>query len=92
MVLSAKTRSVSRMPTTLHIRLTPKASANKIGEKRMGSHGVEQLVVYVTAPPDKNKANEALIDLLSDHLHISKSKISITRGHTDRNKVIQILD
>jgi len=80
------------MPTLLNIRLTPKASANKIGDKRMGPHGVEQLIVYVTAPPDKNKANEALLDLLSDHLNIPKSKLSLVRGQTDRNKVVRILD
>lgn len=76
---------------TLHIRLTPKASANKIGELRKDASGLEQLVVYVTAVPEKGKANEALIELLAKHYKTSKSCVTILRGQTDRNKVVQII-
>lgn len=36
------------------------------------------------------RANAAAIKLLSEYLGISKSRISIIKGHTARNKVIKI--
>lgn len=37
------------------------------------------------------RANAAAIKLLSEYLGIPKSRISIIKGHTARNKVINIL-
>jgi len=42
------------------VRLTPKASADRVGDTRKLPNGDEQLVVYVTAPPEDGKANEAM--------------------------------
>ena len=44
---------------TIAVRLTPRASTDRVGEVRILPDGVEMLTVYVTAPPDKNRANEA---------------------------------
>lgn len=77
-------------PRILAIRLTPKASANRIGEIRQLPSGEEQLTVYVTAPPDKGKANEAMLRLLAKHLGVSASRLRIVRGETSRNKTVQI--
>lgn len=74
----------------IHIKLTPKASSNRIGDIRKDAHGNDVLSAYVTAPPDKNKANEALLDLLADHYNIAPSRLTLVRGHTARNKVIRI--
>lgn len=71
------------------IKLTPKAAANRIGDFAAGRDG-EVLKIYVTAAPEKNKANAALIDLLADFLGIAKSSISIVRGDTSREKHIVI--
>lgn len=76
--------------TLLHIKLTPKASSNRIGDVRKDAHGNDVLSVYVTAAPDKNKANEALIDLLADHYGVAPSRLTLVRGHTARNKVVAI--
>ena len=46
----------------------------------------------VTSPPENGKANAAVIALLADTLGVSKSKIRITRGHTSRDKVIEVED
>jgi len=46
--------------------------------------------VKVSAPPLKGKANLALIALLSRVLGISKSHLSIVKGHTRRRKIINI--
>ncbi len=48
------------------------------------------LQVRVAAPPVKGEANEELIAFLSKVLGVSKSRISIIRGHAARNKLIAI--
>ncbi|MDR3257861.1 MAG: DUF167 domain-containing protein [Mycoplasmataceae bacterium] len=46
--------------------------------------------IAVRAPAVDNKANEALIELLSKHYQVSKNKIHITKGNMSRNKTIEI--
>ena len=72
------------------VRLTPKASADRVGETRKLPNGDEQLVVYVTAPPDNGKANKAMIRLLAKHLGVAASRLTILRGQTNRNKLVRI--
>lgn len=74
----------------LHIRLTPKASSDRIGEEIELPEGTRQLKVYVTAVPEDGKANAAMIALLSKHFRVPKSGITILRGATDRNKLVEI--
>ncbi|HNX81796.1 MAG TPA: DUF167 domain-containing protein [Candidatus Omnitrophota bacterium] len=50
-----------------------------------------ELVVFVKAPPHEGKANEAVVEALSDYFDLSKSRITIVRGHTSRNKIIEII-
>lgn len=73
------------------IRLIPKASSNRIGAIRSLPNGTEQLIVYVTAAPDKGQANDMLISLLAKHLKVSPSSITIVRGSTKRSKLISVL-
>lgn len=73
--------------TFLNIKVTPKASKNKI----MGVRD-ENLLVSVTAVPEKNQANEAVIKLLSKELKIAKSKMQIVSGSKGKNKVVCIED
>lgn len=76
--------------TIIAIRLTPKASANKIGEVKRLPDGTEQLAVYVTAVPENGKANEAMIKLLAKHYRVAPSRISVVQGHTSRNKKVRV--
>lgn len=78
------------MTRTIYVKLTPKASSDRIGAARKLPDGQEQLAIYVTAAPDKNKANEALLRLLAQHLGLPLSHLKIVRGHTSRNKLIEI--
>ena len=55
-----------------------------------GTHG-GALKVSVTAAPEKGKANDAIIELLSDQLHLSRSAISIMRGETSSLKTVRIV-
>ena len=78
------------MRREIAIRLTPKASADRIGEVRQLPNGQEQLVVYVTAAPEDGKANEAMIRLLAKHFGVAVSRLTIVRGLTNRNKTVRI--
>lgn len=73
----------------LYIKVTPKASQNKIGKVITGEDG-NQLKIYVTSVPEDGKANIAIIELLSANLGVAKSLIAIIKGHTQRNKVCLI--
>ncbi|MES1991537.1 MAG: DUF167 family protein [Pseudomonadota bacterium] len=74
----------------LHLRVTPKAASERIGEVRTDAAGNEFVTVSVRAVPDKGKANEAVIRLLAKQFGLPKSALSVVSGATDRNKVIAI--
>ena len=46
--------------------------------------------VKVSAPPDKGKANKAVLGALADKLRVSSSKLSIQSGATSRTKVVRL--
>lgn len=71
--------------TKISLRVYPNAGRNEV----IGiTDGVLQ--VKVSAPPVKGKANRELIDFLSRISGVGKSRISIMKGHTSRNKVIAV--
>lgn len=77
--------------TELHIKITPKASSNRIVDEQPDMFGdIKTLKVYVTAVPENGKANEAMIALLAKHFDLPKSAFTIVRGATSRNKVVRI--
>ena len=71
--------------SNLNIHLQPNTKINQIL-----CFKENVLQVKVTSVPQKGEANKALIHLLSKRLSISKSSLTIIRGHTTRNKVIEI--
>jgi uncharacterized protein (TIGR00251 family) len=48
------------------------------------------LIVYVTAPPEKGKANKAIVKLLAKLIGVGTSKIAIVRGSTSSNKTLRV--
>ena len=72
----------------VNIRLTPKASANKIIGVRPNSGEGQVLAVSVTAVPEKRKANSALLKMLAKLWGIPKTSLSIRAGSKDRHKTI----
>jgi uncharacterized protein (TIGR00251 family) len=48
------------------------------------------LQARVTAPPDKGKANEALIALVARAFAVPKSSVKIVSGDTSRLKTLEI--
>lgn len=73
------------------VKVTPKASKNRIGDLVDGAMNRKILKIYVTAAPENNQANIAVVEELSKYLQKAKSKIQIISGHTIREKHIQIL-
>ena len=74
---------------TLSIRVTPKASSNRIKAEHLSS-GSKLIRVYVTAVPEDGKANKAAINLLAKELGLPKSSLTIISGLTSKDKVIRI--
>ena len=69
----------------LYIKVTPKASNNRIGKILD-----KALKIYVTAVPENGQANRAVIELLSKNLRVSKSNISIENGFTGQKKTVSL--
>ena len=69
----------------LKVKITPNAARNSIE----GMEG-DLLRVRIAAPPDKGKANDALIAFLSKEWKIPKSRIRILSGHASRIKRLEV--
>jgi len=72
----------------LAIRVTPRAKKNEV--TRVMDDGT--IKIRLTSPPIEGKANQALIEYLSEILEVPKSKIEIVAGERARDKLISILD
>lgn len=69
----------------LQIRVVPRANRNSI---EVGSDG--QIKIRVTAAPERGKANDAVIAMLSKRIGVPKRNIEIVRGHTARDKTVRV--
>lgn len=69
----------------LAVRVIPSSSRNDV----TGWHG-DALKVKVQAPPEKGKANTAVIKVLSTHLGLPGKAITLLRGETSESKVFQL--
>ncbi|MGE0409910.1 MAG: DUF167 family protein [Amphiplicatus sp.] len=74
----------------LDIRVTPNADRDAVIGLWRGPKGEARLALRVTAPPDKGRANKAVIALLAALLGLPKSALSITAGDKDRLKTVVI--
>lgn len=72
------------------VRLTPRASRDRIDGMAAEADGSAVLKVSVTAIPEDGKANAALVKLLSKAWRLPKSSIDIVQGATDRRKLLLI--
>lgn len=72
------------MYLTIHVKAG--ASLNKVTQVDDTTYKV-----FTTTPPEKGKANEQVIKLMADFLHIPPSRLVIRFGTTSREKLIEIL-
>jgi len=74
----------------VRVRLTPKASRDRITGLAAEPGGGAALKVTVTAAPEKGKANAALIRLLAREWRMPASSMAVTAGTTDRRKTVTV--
>jgi uncharacterized protein len=70
---------------TIAVTVKPRARTDSVAQIDARS-----FTVSVRAMPHDGKANEAVIELLSEHFSVPKSKVKITRGQSSRKKIITI--
>jgi len=74
----------------VRVRLTPRASANRLAGLVADADGGVALKIMVTAAAEQGKANDALIALLAKTWRLAKSDISIVAGASDRRKTLHV--
>lgn len=71
---------------TLRVKVIPRSAKSEIvGELADGT-----LKVKIAAPPEKGKANEALIAFLAAHYQVPRGAIEILSGHGTPLKLVRI--
>lgn len=70
----------------IKVKVTPRSSRNAIEKLREGEYRV-----WVTAVPEKGKANRAVIELLALECRVAKSQIRLVSGQTSSSKVFELL-
>lgn len=68
------------------VKVKPNARENSLVET-----GENTFAAKVSLPPEKGKANERVIELVSKHFNVPKSGINILRGHTSSVKILEII-
>jgi uncharacterized protein (TIGR00251 family) len=69
----------------LRLRVVPGAGRSGV----VGRHG-DAWKVRVTAAPERGKANDAVLRLLSDTLAVPRRDLSIVAGATRREKIVEL--
>jgi uncharacterized protein (TIGR00251 family) len=67
------------------LRVTPGARRQGI----IGRHG-DAWKVHVTAPPERARANAAVLEVLSDALGLPQSRLELVSGGRSRDKVVLV--
>lgn len=70
----------------VHLFIQPKSSKNEI----VGPHNGE-IKIKITAPPIDGRANEGLVEFLSDFFDIPKRNVILVKGDTGRHKTVDLL-
>ncbi len=68
----------------INVSVKPRAKQNKVEKLSDVSYKI-----WVTAPAEKGKANQAVIALLAKELKLKKSQISIIAGFKNKEKIIK---
>lgn len=76
----------------MRVRLTPNASRDQIIGIGADAMGRSHLKIAVTAAPELNRANKALIKFLAKQWHLPKTKITLRSGTKNRIKTLCIQD
>ena len=72
------------------IRLTPRADRDSLDGLAATRDGRPALAARVRAVPEKGRANEALLRLLSDAFGVPPGRLSLVGGPKDRHKTVLV--
>lgn len=70
----------------ISVKIRPNSKIEKVEKVNEG-----EFVLSVKAPAKEGRANEAALRLLSEYFALPKSSINILKGHTSRNKIMELL-
>jgi len=70
---------------TFAIRVQPRSKRNAVIAQPDGT-----LKVYVTAPPEHGRANDAVAEIMAERLGVKRRQVEIISGATSRNKVVRV--
>jgi len=88
-MLLHQVRRLNRMNhVLLNCHVTPKSKTPSISVDDSINDTLSVVHVRVSAPPDKGKANKAVLKSLADKLGVKPSKLSIQSGTTSRSKMV----
>jgi len=70
----------------LRVKVIPRSARTEVaGEMADGT-----LKVRIAAPPEKGKANDALVAFLASHFQVPRSAVAIVSGHGAPMKLVRI--
>lgn len=75
---------LARPGAEIAVRVTPKASRNAVVVE------AGAIRVYVTVVPEGGKATAAVATLLAKALGVAKSRLTLVRGETARDKLFRL--
>ena len=82
---SAMRKSPDGATALITVRVQPRASKKGIEGVKDGA-----LRVKLTAPPTEGEANAQLIEVLSKEFGTRKSSMRIVKGHSSRDKLVEV--
>jgi len=71
--------------TRLRLRVSPGAGRSAL----VGRHG-DAWKVRVSAPPERGRANEAVVELLAASLGLSRPDVRLVSGGGSRDKIVEL--
>jgi uncharacterized protein len=77
---------VAPTTTRLQLRVAPGASGSP---GIVGRHGAAWKV-RVAAPPERGRANDAVLALLAETLAVPRSNLALVSGGGSRNKIVEL--
>ncbi len=70
----------------MRVRVIVRPNSKRDGVTKEG----DVLIVSVTDPPRKGKANRKVIELLASYFKVKRSQVSIISGYKSREKVVEV--
>jgi uncharacterized protein len=71
--------------TRIAVTVSPGAARSEF----VGPHG-DGWRARVAAPPERGRANSALLELVADALDVPRSRVRLVAGHRARRKIVEI--